>query len=38
MSDGRENYSRYYYLWHLVGIGALKLQPMDGDGDGDGDG
>lgn len=24
MSDGTEDYSSYYYLWHLIAIGALK--------------
>ena len=27
MSDGRENYSSYYYLWHLVAIGVLEVTP-----------
>jgi hypothetical protein len=27
MPDGREDYSRYYYLWHLVAIGVLDVTP-----------
>lgn len=25
MSDGKENYELYYYLWHLIAIGALEV-------------
>lgn len=36
MTVGREKYSRYYYLWHLVAIKALKVSaPEGGDSDED---
>lgn len=31
MPDGREDYARNYYLWHLVAIGVLTVEDMDAD-------
>ena len=35
MSDGNEKYPRYYYLWHLIAIGVLRVDELGGIGIGD---